>query len=143
MLVKEKEFSKFARMARKATDQPTEVELQILRVLWEKGASTVREVHEALALLKDTDYATTVKMLAVMLRKGLVTRDASVRPQIYKAAASQTRTQQSMLRHLIRRVYDGSATSVALQALSATKKASKEDLQRIRELIDRLEEDES
>ncbi len=127
-------------MARKRSDQPTEVELQILNVLWDDGECTVREVHEALSKLKETDYATTVKMLSVMLRKGLVTRDESVRPQIYRSTVSQTKTQRTMLRKLIHQVYDGSATSVALQALSATRKASKEDLKRIRELIDRLEE---
>ena len=80
-------------------------------------------------------------MLSVMLRKDLVKRNESVRPQLYKPAVSQTKTQQTMLRNLIKRVYNGSASSVALQALSATKKASKEDLKRIRELIDRLEEE--
>lgn len=124
-------------MARHASSQPTEVELQILRILWEMGPSVVREVHDRLSEAKDTQYATTVKMLLVMLEKGLVTRDDSVRPQVYSAATSQAVTQKRMLKDMIKKVYDGSAKSLVIQALSSTR-TSKEDLEEIRKMIDEM-----
>ena len=124
-------------MARPASSQPTEVELQILRILWELGPSTVRDIHNRITEAKDTGYSTTVKMLSVMLDKGLVKRDDSVRPQVYRAASSQERTQKKMLNEMIQKVYDGSAKSLVLQALSSTK-ASRQDLDEIRKLLDEL-----
>ncbi|MEM9657730.1 MAG: BlaI/MecI/CopY family transcriptional regulator, partial [Planctomycetota bacterium] len=113
-----------------------------LQVLWEHGPSTVRFIHDRLSESRDAAYATTVKMLVIMFEKGLVARDDSVRPQIYRAVATQKRTQKQMLNEFIQKVYDGSAASVALQALSS-RKASKEDMAKIRELLDELEEDAS
>ena len=84
-------------MPRRQSSQPTEVELQILSVLWELGPSTVREVHEALSEFRETGYSTTLKMLQVMFEKELVRRNDSVRPQLYRAAKSQSRTQVQML----------------------------------------------
>ena len=127
-------------MPRPPASQPTDAELQILQVLWDHGPSTVRSIHDRLSESRDTAYATTVKMLVIMFDKGLVVRDDSVRPQIYRAATSRKRTQKRMLKEFIQKVYDGSAASVVLQALSS-KKASKEDMARIRELLDELEED--
>lgn len=124
-------------MARPPADQPTDVELQILRILWELGPSTVREVHNRMSDSKDTQYATTVKMLLVMRDKGLVKRDDSVRPQVYTAVRSQTNTQKRMLKNLIHKVYDGSAKSLVMQAL-ASSRTSKEDLEEIRKLIDEM-----
>ena len=126
-------------MARPPASQPTDVELQILQVLWDHGPSTVRFVHDVLSATREVNYATTVKMLAIMFDKGLVTRDESVRPQIYRAATTRLRTQKQMLNEFIQKVYEGSAASVALQALSS-KKTSKEDMAKIRELLDELEE---
>ena len=127
-------------MARSLSTQPTEVELQILRILWTSGGSTAREVHNALAEVeeKDTTYSTTVKMLSVMLEKGLVKRDESVSPQVYRAASSQKVTQRKMLGDLIDKVYDGSALSLVLQAL-ASRKASQEELAEVRRMLDELE----
>ena len=125
-------------MARSASTQPTEVELSILRILWELGDATARQVHNALATDRDTNYSTTVKMLAVMLDKGLVRRDDSVRPQLFRAATTQARTQQRILKDVIQKVYDGSASSLVMQALSS-KKASPEELAEIRRLLDELE----
>ena len=79
-------------MARPVSTQPTEVELQILRILWEFGPSTAREIHNQLTETKDTNYSTNVKMLSVMLDKGLVKCDQSVRPQVFRAAMTQQRT---------------------------------------------------
>ena len=127
-------------MARSLSTQPTEVELQILRILWTSGGSTAREVHNSLADIeeKDTTYSTTVKMLSVMLEKGLVKRDESVSPQVYRAASSQKVTQRKMLGDLIDKVYDGSALSLVLQAL-ASRKASQEELAEVRRMLDELE----
>jgi predicted transcriptional regulator len=102
----------------------------------------VREIHKAVTAEKGTNYSTTVKMLSVMLEKGLVKRDESARPHVYRPAAPQETTQQRMLRDLIQRAYDGSAGSLVLQALSS-RKASKEQLAEIRRLLDALEGDKS
>ena len=91
-------------MARSASTQPTEVELQILRILWQSDGATARQVHNSLATVesRDTTYSTTVKMLSVMLDKGLVKRDDSTRPQVYRAAAkSEGNAKRKMLRDLI------------------------------------------
>ncbi|MFO0903822.1 MAG: BlaI/MecI/CopY family transcriptional regulator [Pirellulales bacterium] len=127
-------------MARAASTQPTEVELQILRILWKTGGATARELHNGLAEIeaKDTSYSTTVKMLAVMLDKQLVTRDEAASPQVYYAAATQASTQKRMLKDLIDKVYDGSALSLVLQALSA-KKASPDELAEVRRVLEQLE----
>lgn len=127
-------------MARSISTQPTEVELQILRILWNTGGATAREVHNALAEVeaKDTTYSTTVKMLSVMLEKGLVKRDEDVSPQVYRAASSQKVTQRKMLGDLIDKVYDGSALSLVLQAL-ASRKASSDELAEVRRMLDELE----
>jgi BlaI family penicillinase repressor len=128
-------------MARSASSQPTEVELLILRILWKSGGSTAREVHNCLATIeaRDTTYSTTVKMLSVLLEKGLVKRDESVSPQVYRAASSQKVTQRKMLGNLIEKAYDGSALSLIMQALSSTR-ATSEELAEIRRIVDQLEE---
>jgi len=127
-------------VARPASSQPTEVELQILRILWHSGGATAREVHNSLAAIesRDTVYSTTVKMLSVMLEKGLAKRDDSVSPQVYRAASSQKVTQRKMMSDLIEKVYDGSALSLVMQALSS-QKATSEELQEIRRMVDELE----
>ena len=125
-------------MARSASSQPTEVELQILRIVWEDGPSIARHIHDSLQSTKQTTYSTTVKMLSVMLEKGLLRRDDDVRPQVYRAAAPQQRTQKKMLGELIDKVYDGSAGALMLHAISS-KKATPEELAEIRRLIDEME----
>ena len=124
-------------MARRASTQPTDVELEILRILWQHGPSTVRQVHDELSASRETLYATTVKMLLVMLEKGLVKRDDAIRPQVYTAARSQAFTQRRMLKELIQKAYDGSAKSLVMQALSSSR-PSKEDLDEIRRMIDEI-----
>lgn len=118
-------------------NQPTEVELQILNVLWKLGSGTVRQVHDALQEEKETHYATTVKMLAVMHEKGLVKRDQSVRPQIYKTAVTQKSTQRSVVQGVVKRLFAGSAKGLVLQALSSGKN-TQEELDEIQALVDEL-----
>lgn len=128
-------------MPRAPSSQPTEVELQILRTLWEQGPSTARQIHNRLAVERDTNYSTTVKMLSIMLDKNLIKRDETVRPQVFQPADTQQRTQQRMLKDLIQKAYDGSAGSLVLQAL-ASQKASPQELTEIRQLLNELEGDE-
>ncbi|MDR3639466.1 MAG: BlaI/MecI/CopY family transcriptional regulator [Isosphaeraceae bacterium] len=127
-------------MARSISPQPTEVELQILRILWQRDGATAREVHNLLAEVEErsTTYSTTVKMLSVMLDKGLVKRDEAASPQIYRPASSQKSTQRKMLRDLIEKVYDGSALSLVMQALPSSR-ATAEELAAIRRMVDELE----
>ena len=118
--------------------QPTAVELEILRILWELGPSPVRDLHRRLAEAKGTNYSTTVKMLAVMLTKGLVKRDEAASPHIYRAAITRERAAKKFLSELIEKVYEGSAMSLVLQALAGGR-ASKEELEEARRLLDEME----
>lgn len=122
----------------KLPSQPTEVELQILRILWELGPSPVREVHKRLEAVKGTNYSTTVKMLSVMLEKGLVKRDEAASPHIYRTSATREKTSKRMLTDLVDKVYAGSTMSLVLQALSSTK-ATREELDEVRKLLDQME----
>ncbi|HMJ86877.1 MAG TPA: BlaI/MecI/CopY family transcriptional regulator [Vicinamibacterales bacterium] len=115
--------------------RPTDSELAILRVLWERGPSTVREVHEALT---DSGYTTVLKMLQIMTDKGLVVRDESERAHVYASSISEQRTQRQLLADLMDRAFGGSPTKLVMQALSG-RKANTADLTAIRELLDTLE----
>jgi BlaI family transcriptional regulator, penicillinase repressor len=125
-------------MPRPASTQPTEVEMQILRILWELGPSPVREIHKRLEAAKGTNYSTTVKMLAVMLQKGMVKRDEEAQPHVYRPAISRAKTGKRMLDDLIEKVYDGSAMALVLHALSSGK-ATKKELDDVRRILDQME----
>jgi BlaI family penicillinase repressor len=118
--------------------RPTDGELSILRVLWDQGSGSVRDVQKALDAIKPTGYTTVLKLMQIMTEKGLVSRDETVRPQIYKAKQSQEQTQQSLVNDLLHRAFGGSVRSMVLQAL-ASKKSSPAELQEIDKLLDRLE----
>ena len=120
-------------MAKRA--QPTKLELTILKALWDAGPSSVRDVQKILDASQPTGYTTVLKMLQIMTEKGLVERDERVRPQIYRATASQAQTQRQMLRDLIQRAYGGSVKALVMQALG-TSKTSPETLQEIEKLLD-------
>ena len=115
--------------------RPTDAELAILRVLWERGPSTVRHVYEALTAARETGYTTTLKLMQIMAEKGLVTRDESARTHVYTARATQDQTQRQLVAHLVDRAFGGSAGTLVLQALSGHP-ASAEDLSEITRLID-------
>jgi predicted transcriptional regulator len=119
---------------------PTEGELEILRVLWSRGPSTVREVHQELSRERATGYTTVLKLMQIMTDKGTIERDATVRPQIFRPAQPMAHMQKRMVREMVDKVFGGSPGSLVLQALN-TKKATKEERRRIRELLDRLEGD--
>jgi BlaI family penicillinase repressor len=120
--------------------RPTEGELTILRVLWDGGPATVREIVHALNQTKPTGYTTALKLLQIMTEKGLVERDESVRPQIYRPSVPQEQTQRQLVRDLLQRAFGGSVRTLVLQALS-TKKSSPEELAAIEKLLDRIEGD--
>jgi len=122
--------------------QPTDVELQILNVLWRLGKATVREIHVALQASKQTNYATTVKMLSVMYEKGLVDRDQTVRPQVYRALVTKVKMQKTAVRDVARKVFEGSFKGLVLQALSE-KKHSRQELDEISRLVDELKQRDS
>jgi predicted transcriptional regulator len=118
--------------------KPTEAELAILRVLWDRGPSTVRDVTVALKGERGTGYTTALKFLQIMTEKGLVRRNDSARTHVYEAAIPAEQTQRQFVRDLIDKVFAGSAPQLVLQALSA-KKASRAELARIRTFLDELE----
>jgi BlaI family penicillinase repressor len=126
-------------MKKSGSPQPTEVELQILRVLWEQGPSPVRTIHARLTADKGTNYSTTVKMLSVMLDKGLVKRDEDASPHVYRAALTREKTGKRLLGELIDKVYDGAAMSLVLQAL-ASSKPTQAELDEVRRLLDEMED---
>jgi BlaI family transcriptional regulator, penicillinase repressor len=114
--------------------KPTDAELAILRVLWGRGPSTVRQV--AAAMDREAGYTTVLKLLQIMTEKGLVRRDESERTHVYTAACSQDHTERQLVTDLIDKVFGGSAAKLVLQALASTK-ASPEELAEIRQLIDK------
>lgn len=120
--------------------RPTEAELEILQVLWDRGAGTVRDVHEVLHQRDGTGYTTALKQLQIMHDKGLVERDESQRAHVYRAAISKERTQKKFLSDMLQRVFDGSPSRLVLQALG-DHKASREELREIRALLNRLDKD--
>jgi BlaI family transcriptional regulator, penicillinase repressor len=122
-------------MARTAVPRPTDAELAILRILWERGPSTVRQVHEVLARDRQAAYTTALKLLQIMIEKGLVERDERDRTHVYRARLGEEQTQRQLVRDLVDRAFGGSSMKLVLQAL-ASKRASAEELRDIRKAID-------
>jgi predicted transcriptional regulator len=125
-------------MSRRAHKRPTDAELAILRVIWSRGPSTVREVFADLRAERETGYTTVLKLMQIMTGKGLLRRDESLRPQVYQPARSQHQTQRQLVGDLLDRAFSGSPGSLVLQALSS-KKTTAEEREQIRALLDELE----
>ena len=125
-------------MGDKPTPRPTDAELAILNVLWDRGPSTVREVHDALSRTHDSGYTTILKLLQIMTDKGLVVRDETNRAHVYTTTLSEQRTQRQLLGDLMDRAFGGSPAKLVMQALSG-RKASSEELHDIRRLLDQIE----
>lgn len=125
-------------MSKQELPKPTEAELAILRVLWERGPCTVRQVTETLQEERGTGYTTALKLMQIMTDKGLVQRNDSQRTHVYEAVAPAEQTQRQLVSDLLERAFGGSAQKLVLQAL-AGRKASKEDLAEIRKLLDDME----
>src|SRR5579863_6246720 len=121
--------------------RPTDAELEILTVLWSRGPSTVREVHENINKRKPAQYSTVLKFLQIMAEKGLVRRDEEQRAHVYQAARPREWTQRQLAGDLLQRGFNGSAKSLMMGALSA-RKASKEELAEMRRLLDEYEKGE-
>jgi BlaI family penicillinase repressor len=133
----DEDFRHNRRMSQKQP-RPTEGELAILRVLWEGGPRSVRDIQQVLNELRPTGYTTVLKLLQIMTEKGLVDRDEKVRPQIYRARYSREKTQKQLLQDLLQRAFGGSVRALVLQALS-TEKTSAKELAELESLLDRME----
>lgn len=118
--------------------RPTDAELEILRVLWAQGPSTVRAIHEVLAAKRGVGYTTVLKLLQIMTEKGLVARDEAAKSHVYRAREREEVTQKQLVRDLLSRAFGGSSGQLVLQALS-TKKATPQELAEIRRMLDELE----
>jgi predicted transcriptional regulator len=118
--------------------QPTAAELEILRILWERGPSTVRDVCDQLNSAKATGYTTVLKLMQIMAEKQLVRRDEKQRAHIYAAAIPREQTQHQLVRDLVDRVFGGSASRMVMHALSS-RKTSPEELNEIRRALDEME----
>jgi BlaI family transcriptional regulator, penicillinase repressor len=120
--------------------RPTKLELSILNVLWQNGPATVREIHAIVNTSKPTAVNTVLRMLQIMTEKDLVTRDETVRPQIYRARYSQQQTQTHLVKDLIQRAFDGSVKEMVMRALS-TRKPSPKTLKAMEKLLEEFEGD--
>lgn len=118
--------------------KPTDSELEILNILWEKGPCTVRDVHEVLEKNKEAGYTTTLKLMQIMHEKGLLKRDERAKSHVYTANVSQDKTQKQLVKRMIDNVFNGSATQLVMQALG-NHKASSEELQEIRKYLEQME----
>ncbi|WP_378984672.1 BlaI/MecI/CopY family transcriptional regulator [Pedobacter lithocola] len=117
--------------------KPTEGEMEILQVLWQKGLCTVREVHEALDK-KDSGYTTTLKLMQIMHEKGLVERDTNQKTHIYKAIVNQDKTEKQLVNKMIDNVFNGSAARLVMQALG-NHSASADEIEEIKKYLEQLE----
>ena len=124
-------------MAVSKNTKPTESELSILRVLWDKEQATVREVHEVLSEHKEAGYTTTLKLLQIMFEKGIVKRDDSSKTHIYRANITKENTQQQLVGKMIHSLFGGSSTQLVMQALG-NHVPNKAELEEIQQLLDNL-----
>jgi len=118
--------------------KPTDSELEILTILWERGECTVREIHDELAKTKEAGYTTTLKLMQIMFEKNLLTRDASSKTHLYKAAIPKEQTQGQIVKRMIDTVFNGSAMGLVMQALG-NHKANKEELDLIKAYLKDME----
>jgi len=117
--------------------KPTESELEILQVLWDRNSATVREVHEEMSKTKDCGYTTTLKLMQIMFEKGLVRRDDSSKTHIYQPNVSRDKTQKQLVGKMVNSLFGGSASQLVMQALGS-QSTSKEELDEIQKLLDNL-----
>ena len=125
-------------MARRKNSRPTDRELTILRILWDNGSGTVREVNEAMNEDQDTGYTTTLKLMQIMTDKGLLRRDDSKFKHVYKPAMTEEKTQKLLVGELLEKAFSGSAEKLVMRALS-TKKVPAKELGKIRKMLDEFE----
>lgn len=129
-------------MARRASNRPTDAELEILTVLWERGPSTVREVFREISAVRETGYTSVLKVMQIMTDKGTLVRDESVRPQIFSVSQARSKTQKQLVADLLERAFGGAPGNLVLAALSS-KETTPEERKKIQELLDKHERRES
>jgi predicted transcriptional regulator len=120
--------------------EPTESEVEILQILWQKGSATVREVHEVLETKKDVGYTTTLKLMQIMVEKGIVDRDTSKRIHIYKPLIPQSSVENNLINKLRQKIFRGSASRLVIGAL-LSEPVSEQELEEIREFLDSYTKD--
>lgn len=120
--------------------EPTESEVEILQILWQKGSATVREVHEVLETKKDVGYTTTLKLMQIMVEKGIVDRDTSKRIHIYKPLIPQSSVENNLINNLRQKIFRGSASRLVIGALSS-EPVSEEELEEIKEFLENFSRD--
>jgi len=125
-------------MLKERLQKPTSSELEILRVLWARGPSTVREVHEALSEKKDLGYTTVLKLLQIMTAKGTVRRDEGQRAHVYDACQPATETKRQLVGDVLQRVFEGSASELMIHALEG-RRTSRKELEELRRMLDEYE----
>jgi BlaI family penicillinase repressor len=125
-------------MATISTRKPTSSELEILHVLWERGPSTVREVHQALYEKRPMGYTSVLKLMQIMTAKGTVRRNEEQRAHVYEAVQPEEKTKRDFAMDMLQRVFDGSASELMMHAL-AGRKASKEEIDEMRRLLNEHE----
>jgi len=125
-------------MKQNPTPNPTGAELEILRVLWERGASTVRDVHEVLNESRPTGYTTVLKLMQIMTAKGLLKRNEEQRAHVYEASLAAEQTKRRLVGDLLERAFGGSASEMMMHALP--RKGSREEIAEIRRLLDEYEQ---
>src|SRR5215510_5899916 len=125
-------------MLKDSPQKPTASELEILHVLWARGPSTVREVHEALSEKKDLGYTTVLKLLQIMTAKGTVRRDEGRRAHVYEACQPATETKRQLVGDVLQRVFEGSACELMIHALEG-RRTSRKELEELRRLLDEYE----
>lgn len=124
-------------MSKIPTIKPTESELEILQILWQKKSCTVREVHEILEKTKPVGYTSTLKLMQIMHEKGLVDRDTSSRTHIYRPILNQEKTQKQLVKKLVENMFNGSAANLVMQALG-NHKTNPEEIEEIKNFLDQL-----
>ncbi|HUX83707.1 MAG TPA: BlaI/MecI/CopY family transcriptional regulator [Chitinophagaceae bacterium] len=127
-------------MVRSFLPKPTDSELEILRILWDRGPSSVRDVHGELEKSKSSGYTTTLKLMQIMLEKGILSRDVSGRNHVYTPTVSKDHTQQQMVDRMISTVFNGSPFMLVMQALGR-KRPSQEEISRIKSYLNELEKE--
>ncbi len=120
--------------------KPTESELEILKVLWQKGKATVREVNEEINLFRESGYTTTLKIMQIMFDKGLVNKDSNAKQHVFEASVSEASTQQSLLTRFIDSTFQGKAMNLVMQTLG-NHKATDAELAELKQLIQNMESD--
>ncbi len=120
--------------------RPTDAECNILSIIWDRGTATVREVYEELSQRQEVGYTTVLKFMQIMTEKGLLERDTSVRPQVFKPARERSEVQRDMVGDLLDRAFGGSTESLVLGALSS-RPSTPEEIAKIRQFLDKMEGD--